>query len=83
MFWHLILVLVSPVYLMFALVFRDERARLVVTLCQQVLVLQRQLGKLPSPMRSERLALVLSGLLLARDRLVIEHAGRTVATYSR
>ena len=83
MFWHLILVLVSPVYLMFALVFRDERARLVVTLCQQVLVLQRQLGKLPSLMRSERLALVLSGLLLARDRLVIEHAGRTVATYSR
>ena len=67
MFWHLILVLVSPVYLMFALVFRDERARLVVTLYQQLLV--RQLGKRPSLMRSERLALVLSGLLLARDQL--------------
>ena len=69
MFWHMILVLFSPLYLMFALVFRDERARLVVTLYQQVLVLQRQLGKRPSLMKSERLALVLSGLLLARKRL--------------
>ncbi len=45
MFWHLILVLFSPVYLMFALLFRDDRARLVVALVQQVLVLQRELGR--------------------------------------
>jgi len=49
MFWHVILVLFPPVYLMLALLFRDDRARLVVALYQ--------------------LALVLSGLLLARKRL--------------
>jgi len=69
MFWHLILVLFSPVYLMFALLFRDDRARLVVALVQQVLVLQRELGRRPSLVKAERLALVLSGLLLARNRL--------------
>jgi len=69
MFWHLILVLLSPLYLMFALVFRSDQARLVVALYQQVLVLQRQLGKQPSLVKGERLALVLSGLLLARKRL--------------
>ena len=69
MFWHLILVLFSPVYLMFALLFRDDRARLVVALVQQVLVLQRELGQRPSLVKVERLALVLSGLLLARRRL--------------
>jgi len=69
MFWHLILVLLSPLYLMFALLFRSDQARLVVALYQQVLVLQRQLGKQPSLVKGERLALVLSGLLLARKRL--------------
>ena len=69
MFWHLILVLFSPLYLMFALVFRSDHARLVVALHQQVLVLHRQLGKQPSLVKGERLALVLSGLLLARKRL--------------
>jgi len=69
MSWHLVLVLLSPVYLMFALLFRDDRAQLVVALYQQVLVLQRQLGKRPSLAKGERLALVLSGLLLARKRL--------------
>ena len=69
MFWHLILVLLSPLYLMFALLFRDERARLVLALYQQVLVLQRQLAKRPSLMKSERLALVLSGLLVGKKKL--------------
>jgi transposase InsO family protein len=69
MFWHLILVLFSPLYLVFGLVFRSDQARLVVTLYQQVLVLQRQLGKQPSLVKGERLALVLSGLLLVRKRL--------------
>jgi len=48
MFWYLLLMLFSPLYLMFGLIFRSERARLVVALYQQVLVLQRQLGKQPS-----------------------------------
>ena len=54
---------------MFALLFRSDQDRLVVALYQQVLVLQRQLGKQPSLVKGERLALVLSGLLLARKRL--------------
>jgi transposase InsO family protein len=69
MFWHLILVLFSPVYLVFALVFRDDRARLVVALYQQVLVLQRHVGKRPSLVKGERLALVLSGLLVGKQKL--------------
>jgi hypothetical protein len=69
MFWHLTLILLSPLYLMFALLFCNDQARLVVALHQQVLVLQRQLGKQPSLVKGERLALVLSGLLLARKRL--------------
>jgi len=69
MFWHLTLVLFSPVYLMFALFFRDDRARLVVALYQQVLVLQRQVGKRPSLVKGERLALVLSGLLVGKKKL--------------
>jgi len=68
-FWHLTLILFSPLYLMFALLFCNDQARLVVALYQQVLVLQRQLGKQPSLLKGERLALVLSGLLLARKRL--------------
>jgi transposase InsO family protein len=69
MFWHPILTLLSPLYLMFALLFRSDQARLVVALHQQVLVLQRQLGEQPSLVKGERLALVLSGLLLAEERL--------------
>ena len=69
MFWHLILVLFSPLYLMFALLFRSDQDRLVVALYQQVLVLQRHVGKRPSLVKGERLALVLSGVLLARRRL--------------
>ncbi len=56
---HLILVLLFPVYLMFALLFRDESARLILALYQQVLMLQRQLGKQP----------LLSGLLVDKKRL--------------
>jgi hypothetical protein len=65
MFRHLILILLSPLCLMFALLFRSDQARLVVALHQQVLVLQRRLGKRPSLMKSERVAPV---LLLARKR---------------
>jgi hypothetical protein len=36
MFWHLILVLFSPLYLMFALLFRDDRARLILALVADV-----------------------------------------------
>ncbi len=41
MFWYVIVLLFSPLYLMFVLASRDDRARLVLALRQQVLVLQR------------------------------------------
>jgi len=69
MFWHMILVLFSRVYPMFGLLFWDDRARLVVALYRQVLALQRQLGRRTSLAPSERLALVLSGLLLDKEQL--------------
>jgi len=69
MFWYLMLMLFSPLYLMFALLFRDDRARLVLALYQRVLILQRQLGKRPSLAKGERLALVLSSLLVAKQRV--------------
>jgi hypothetical protein len=54
MFWHLILVLFSPLYLVFALLSPSDQDRLVVALYQQVLVLQRHVGKRPSPVKGER-----------------------------
>ncbi|MBE9566338.1 MAG: hypothetical protein IMF16_06290 [Proteobacteria bacterium] len=69
MFWYVMLMLFSPLYLMFGLVFRSEQARLVLALYQQVLILQRQLGKRPSLVPIERLALVLSSLLLGKATL--------------
>ena len=59
----------SGCYLLFGLVFRGEQARLVLALRHQVLVLQRQLGKRPSLVPVERLALVLSSLLLGKEKL--------------
>ena len=69
MFWYLMLLLFSPLYLMFGLVVRSEQACLVLALHQQVLILQRQLGKRPTLVASERLALVLSKLLVSKERL--------------
>lgn len=69
MFCYVILMLLSLLYLMFGLVFRTEQARLVLALHHQVLVLQGQLGKRPSLMSSERLALVPSSLLLGKEKL--------------
>ncbi len=69
MFWHVTLMLLSALCLLFGLVFRGEQARLVLALHQQMLVLQRQLGKRPSLVPSERLALVLSSLLLGKEKL--------------
>jgi hypothetical protein len=50
-------------------VFRSQQARLVLALHHQVLVLQRQLGKRPSLVQGERVALVLSSLLLGKEKL--------------
>jgi hypothetical protein len=66
MFWYVMLMLFSPLYLVFALLFRDDRARLVLALYEQVLILQRQLAKRPSLAKGERLAL--SSPLVAKQR---------------
>jgi hypothetical protein len=84
MFWYVILMLFSPLYLMFGLVFRSEEARLVLALHHQALILQRQPGKRPSLVPTERLALVLSSLLLGKEKLsealliVAQHLGEGV-----
>ena len=54
MFWYVMLMLFSPLYLMFGLVFRGQQIRLVLALHHQVLILQPQLGKLPSLVPSVR-----------------------------
>jgi hypothetical protein len=69
MFWYVMLMLFSPLYLFFGLVFRSEQTRLVLALYHQVLILQRQLGKRPTLVPIERLALVLSSLLLGKKKL--------------
>ena len=51
MFWHVMLMLFSPLYLMFGLMFRSEQGRLVLALHHQVLVLHRHLGKLIGSMK--------------------------------
>ena len=45
MFWHLLLILLSPLFAMAARLLRDDRDRQILALRQQVLILQRQLGK--------------------------------------
>jgi hypothetical protein len=76
MFWYVVLMLFSPLYLFFGLVFRSEQGRLVLALHQQVLVLQRQLGRRPLLVNGERLALVLSSLLLGKEKLTEAVADR-------
>jgi hypothetical protein len=68
MFGYMMPMLFSPLHLVFALLFRDDRAALVLALHQQVLILQQQLGERPSLAKGERLALVLSSLLVTKQR---------------
>ena len=64
------MLLLSPLYALIGRLLLDDRDREIVALRQQVSMLQRQLGKRPSLMPAERLALVLSSLHLARRRLL-------------
>jgi len=70
MFYHVLLLLLSPLYVLIGRLLRDDRDREIVTLRQQVSIMQRQLGRRPSLMPAERLALVLSSFHLARRRLL-------------
>ena len=69
MFWHSLLILLSPCYVLVLRLLRDDRDRQILALRQQVLILQRQVGQRPSLNRIERLGLVLSGLALVRRKM--------------
>ena len=58
MFWHLLLLLLSPGSALIAALLRDDRDRPILALRQQVLILQRQLGKRAHLTRAEKLVLL-------------------------
>ena len=60
MFWHLLLVLLSPLASLVSSLLRDDRDRQMLALRQQVLILQRQLGKRAHLTRAQKLALLLA-----------------------
>ena len=60
MFWHLLLIVFSPLATLCLRLLRDERDREILALRQQILILQRRLAKRPRLTRSERLALLLT-----------------------
>ena len=70
MFWRALSVLLCPLYVLVGRLLGDDRDRLILALRQQVLILQRQLGKRPTLTRSERLALVLACASMASGRLL-------------
>jgi transposase InsO family protein len=70
MFYHLLLLFLSPLYALLGRLLLDDRDREIVTLRQQLGIMQRQLGRRPSLVPAERLALVLSSLRLSRRRLL-------------
>jgi hypothetical protein len=69
MLWYVLSVLLCPMYVLVGRLLGDDRDRLILALRQQVLILQRRLGKRPSLARSERLALVLACARMSRRRL--------------
>ena len=60
MFWRLLLALLSPFYALVHGLLPDDRDRQILALRQQVLILQRQVGKRPHLSRGQRLALLVS-----------------------
>ena len=60
MFWHLLLVLSSPLAALLSALLRDDRDRQILALRQQLPILQRQLGKPPRLSRAEKLAMLLA-----------------------
>ena len=70
MFWHLLLLWLSPGSALIAALLRDDRDRQVLVLRQQILVLQRQLGKRAHLTRAEKLALLLVSLKMRRQQLL-------------
>ena len=67
MFWHVLSVLLCPLYVLASRLLGADGDRLI--LRRQALILQRHLGKRPTPTQAERLALVLACAGMAKTRL--------------
>jgi transposase InsO family protein len=70
MFWHLLLVLFSPLASLMLGLLRDDRDRQVLALRQQVLILQRQVGKRTRLSRTEKLILLLACARMKQRQLL-------------
>jgi putative transposase len=70
MFWHLLLVLFSPLASLMSGLLRDDRDRQILALRQQVLILQRQVGKRPRLSRVEKLAMRLTCVRMKQTELL-------------
>jgi hypothetical protein len=69
-FWHLLLVLLSPPASPVSRLLRDDRDRQVLALRQQVLILQRRVGKRQRLGRDEKLALLLTCARMKQTELL-------------
>jgi hypothetical protein len=70
MFWHLLLVLLSPLASLLSGLLRDDGDRQILALRQQVLILQRQPGKRAHLTRGEKLTLLLAGARMKQGQLL-------------
>ena len=70
MFWHLLLALLLPLASLISGLLRDGRDRQILALRQQVLILQRQLGKRPRLSRAEKLVLLLACARMKQRQLL-------------
>jgi transposase len=70
MFWHLLLILLSPLSAILARLLGDDRDRQVLALRQQVLILQRQLGRHPRLSQTEKQALLLNCVRMRQAQLL-------------
>jgi putative transposase len=69
MFYYLHLFLLAPIYLLVSSLFLRDQEREILLLRQQLLILQRQLGRKPAYNRVEKLAWLLATLRLSKRGL--------------
>jgi transposase InsO family protein len=69
MYYYLHLLLLAPIYSLVSSMFLRDQDREILLLCQQLLIMQRQLGRKPAYGRLERFGLLLAALRLSKRRL--------------